>query len=854
MRANRRPGLTTAAFGTTPEIACLQADLAHAGRAPELDFLCSPAAAQPEKTAHTPAGEGAVGLDSKGRITYVNQAAETLTGWKADELLGRAQHEVFHYPCHSPFEQDTPTAAAVCPACAAMPIGEACRSENELFARKDGSSFQADCTTTPVLENGVKAGAMLLFRDISERKRQEAWEKDKSSILSSITSHGTLEAILARITNAFARLNPGCAIALLRGPEVEPRSSRGRNPDRSFELIASAGLPDTFRENLGLVDCPRDPDSPCEPPSKPSPKAAYPSDAGASSNAVEKTGNMARPWSESSLCAHAAALRHEVLANDADSSNGDHAHPAQVKGWSELFAAGFHACLAVPLLSHEGVTLGVAMFFASRSDWPRAQASVRGICDMATLAMEHHRLYRAVMLHSHHDHLTGLPNRLLLEDRLERAILHARRYGTQLAVGCVDIDHFKQINDILGHATGDSVLREVSRLLRESLRDIDTVARQGGDEFLFILPDLKSEAEADTICERILSVLRQPLYIGDQTVLLTASLGRTVYPLNLENASDLLQHADIALHTAKGDGRDRMVAFSYALGERHRRDIELQRELRHALEQNQFYLHYQPLYDGSRKLKGFEALLRWTHPRLGEIGPGEFIPLAERSGLIVPIGGWVLGEACRQGQEWSQLSDSPVKIFVNVSGVQLAQPNFAETIAGALNKTGLACNLLNLEITETCIVADTHAASSKLRQLRDLGIRISIDDFGCGHSTFSYLQQLPIDTLKIDRSFITCLDGTEKKSAIVRAIVALAEELGLETIAEGVETGLQFDALQTTHCDLFQGFLLARPLSAYAARLVVLDHAQNGVIDAQPAGRVDAKMAVARAQGAMRGK
>jgi diguanylate cyclase (GGDEF)-like protein len=816
MRANRRPDPPSAALRMTPEIACLQSETAHGVHALDFELPRFPARTPEVAITHpyplAAAGEAALGLDKQGRVTFVNAMAETLTGWKAAEFIGRTVHDMVH-PSLQPLQplqnavrsgNDTRESGAAvpprqsCAACLALPIGEARRCENQTFWKKDGTSFTADCTSTLSLLDGQVLGSVLLFRDVTSQKRQEAWEKDKGSILAVITAHEDLAETLHLIASAFTRVAPGWSIALLTSPERGGARRPAHQFAQSLELAASCGAL-RFR--------------------RPIPTEAF-------TEAVEtKHPPSHAPWPEPSLCRRAVEAGQRLFATRAVNE------PAlREPVWSELAHPGCAACLAVPLLSHEGVTLGVAAFLAESLPQEEGMDPVldeicNGVCNLARLAIEYQQLHQEVLRQSHHDHLTGLPNRLLLEDRLERAILHARRYGTQLAVACIDLDHFKQINDMLGHGTGDAVLREVSRLMRESLRDIDTVARQGGDEFLVILPDLKSELEADTICDRILAVLRQPLVIDGQTVTLTASLGRTVYPLHLENASELLKHADIALHTAKCAGRDRMVAFSYDLGERHRRDIELQRELRHALEHKQFHLHYQPLYSSARDLKGFEALLRWTHPRLGEISPGEFIPLAEKSGLIIPIGGWVLHEACRQAQEWSRLSVSPVKMFVNVSGVQLGQPNFAETISAALASTGLACDLLNLEITETCIVADTKTASSKLRQLRELGIRISIDDFGCGHSTFSYLQQLPIDTLKIDRSFITCLDGTEKNSAIVRAIVALAEELGLETIAEGVETGLQFNALQSTHCDLFQGFLLARPLSAYAARLVVLEQA-----------------------------
>jgi diguanylate cyclase (GGDEF)-like protein len=412
-------------------------------------------------------------------------------------------------------------------------------------------------------------------------------------------------------------------------------------------------------------------------------------------------------------------------------------------------------------------------------------------------------------------------NRLLLEDRLNQALANAKRHGTCLAVCYIDLDEFKHINDTLGHSAGDALLRHVATVLQSSLREIDTVARQGGDEFILLLPDLTGPSEAEDICERVLTGLRQPVVIDHQTLVPAASIGMSLYPSPAETASGLLQHADLALYTAKRAGRDRMQRFDSALGEQMQQRITLERELRFALAREQLTIEYQPLYSAEMKLEGFEALLRWSHPTLGRIDPGLFVPIAEQSGFIVPIGEWVLREACQQALEWNLRSPHPIRVFVNVSGVQLGLASFPSAVSEALAQTGLEASLLEIEITEGWIISDPETATPKLQALRALGVRISIDDFGSGHASFTYLQQLPIDTVKIDRSFVSCLNGTTKQSAIVRAIIALAEELGLCTVAEGIETMPQLNELLTTQCELFQGFLFSKPLHSASASLLL---------------------------------
>jgi len=728
-------------------------------------------------------GEGLYVLDAEGVTTFVNPAAESMLGWQRGELIGKPQHVTIHHSrvdgSHYP--------QAECPIHLALLEGNAHHSDTEVFWRKDGTAFPVAYTATPIFQDKRVLGATVIFRDISRRMRRDRWEKNKNAIFLAITGNSELDTTLELIANAFAELFPSCAIA------IATRTSG------TLRLAAHAGISGALRLALASV---------------------HTSD-------------------ESYACGRAAALRMEVLSTRArpakngsslESDPPEHAQPGQVQPAQaqltchELEESNFASCLAVPLLSSACEILGVVSFFNADhhpSD-RQVMASVNGVCDLARLAIEHQKLYAELVRQSQHDHLTGLPNRLLLEDRLERAIIQARRHGNQVAVCYIDLDHFKQINDTLGHGAGDLVLQHVTGLLQDSLREIDTVARQGGDEFILILPEIKSEAEADEICERIMARLREPVTIGKQVITLSASIGRCTFPASGKTTTALLQNADIALYAAKRSGRDQVRSFDPSLGERIQRRIEMQRELRNALEREQFHLVYQPLYTMDARLKGFEALLRWEHPSLGAIGPDEFIPLAEESGLIVPMGEWVLNEACRQARAWNETAPHAIKIYVNVSGVQLGQADFTDTVARALAGSGLPPNLLDLEITETCIIADTQAASVRLTELRRLGIQISIDDFGCGHSSFNYLQQLPIDSVKIDRSFIACLDGTEKKSAIVRTIVALAAELGLDTVAEGVETGAQFEELQSTQCGSVQGFLLSRPLSSRVAGELIL--------------------------------
>jgi diguanylate cyclase (GGDEF)-like protein/PAS domain S-box-containing protein len=428
-----------------------------------------------------------------------------------------------------------------------------------------------------------------------------------------------------------------------------------------------------------------------------------------------------------------------------------------------------------------------------------------------------------------HDSLTGLANRALFHNRVEHAIHRAARTGTDPAVLYLDLDGFKHVNDSLGHGAGDVLLREVARRLRGAVRPGDTVARLGGDEFgVLIEESARPGAEAEVVAERILRTLATPVDVGARTVRVTASIGIAVGDAD-RSRSALLRNADIAMYRAKATGKDRAVRYEPAMRVEAVERVRLETDLYTALERNEFHLVYQPVVElESERVVGFEALLRWQHPTLGVICPDRFIPIAEETGLIVPIGAWVLAEACRTGARWQRRdSGRPLHMSVNVSGRQLASAELVGDVARALRQADFDPALLVLEMTETSLVQDPAAAAGRLHRLRALGVRLAVDDFGTGYSSLSYLRQFPVDILKIDRSFIDTIDEPGKVPPIVRGLLELSRTLGLETVAEGIELELQRDQLRDAHCELGQGFLFARPLSAAEAEALLTEQAED---------------------------
>lgn len=412
-----------------------------------------------------------------------------------------------------------------------------------------------------------------------------------------------------------------------------------------------------------------------------------------------------------------------------------------------------------------------------------------------------------------HDALTGLPNRALFLDRLHQAKARIPRHGGVFAVMLLDLDHFKKVNDSLGHPAGDDLLRQVAERLRGVLRAEDTVARLGGDEFVILTQDLQDNGDAALIAEKIVQSLAAPFLLGGREVVIGASLGIALYPLDADACDDLLRNADIALYKAKEDGRNTFRFYSRAMDEEAQARLGLEQGLRHAIEKGEFVLHYQPQMTRPGRLLGAEVLLRWRHD--GQwIPPDRFIPLAEETGLINPIGEWVLRTACMQAARWKQEGLLLDRLAINVSARQFHQPDFIDRLKRILEETGWPASRLELEITESTLMDAPEASARALQAIDALGARLAVDDFGTGYSSLAYLKHFHIDTLKIDRSFIRDLPDDENNAAIVEAIIAMARSLALETVAEGVETEAQRAWLVDRRCHVFQGWLFSKPLPA----------------------------------------
>jgi diguanylate cyclase (GGDEF)-like protein len=413
-----------------------------------------------------------------------------------------------------------------------------------------------------------------------------------------------------------------------------------------------------------------------------------------------------------------------------------------------------------------------------------------------------------------HDTLTGLPNRTLLADRIDQAMSRVREDGGCFALMFIDLDGFKPVNDAFGHHMGDLLLREVAVRLREDLRSQDTLARIGGDEFV-LLVQLSEQNDALNLAARQVGLIARAFRVAEHDLHISASVGIALYPGNGLSAHELLMNADAAMYHAKGAGKNGYSFFDASMNSNARKQLQLLQDLRNAVERQEFSLHYQPKFDAANgRPVGAEALLRWEHPTQGMLLPDKFIEMAEKTGLIIPIGEWVLNEACRQMREWYVLGYTDWRIAVNLSAIQFCHVGLVQSVAKALATHHLPPNSLTLEITETTAMSDADASMTVLQELSEMGVDLSIDDFGTGYSSLMYLKRLPANELKIDRGFVRDLEHDSDDAAIVSAIVALGQALGLRIVAEGVETGVQQDFLTQLGCDSLQGYLLGHPLPA----------------------------------------
>jgi diguanylate cyclase (GGDEF)-like protein len=428
-----------------------------------------------------------------------------------------------------------------------------------------------------------------------------------------------------------------------------------------------------------------------------------------------------------------------------------------------------------------------------------------------------------------HDSLTGLPNRTLILDRIEQMLVRSRRNQSPVAALFVDLDNFKSINDTLGHAAGDELLQAVAARLDGAVRATDTLGRLGGDEFIVIAEELSLAAGPELIADRLLEALKQPFTLGEgddaTTVNVTASVG--IAAGDRLAAGDLLRDADIAMYRAKWDGRNRHALFEAGMQDTVQRRMELEMDLRVALENDEFLLVYQPTFDlRDMSPTGVEALIRWDSPTRGVVQPDDFIPLLEETGLITEIGKWVLEQACHQGAAWRE-AGYPIGMAVNVSARQLDTDVFVTNVRDALSRSGLEPSALTLELTETTLMRDADETARRLTTIKGLGVRIAIDDFGTGYSSLAHLQKFPVDALKIDRSFISGLNDNQEGETLLHTLVQLGKALSIETLAEGIEQTQELTLLQGEQCDSGQGFLFARPLDVAATETFLRDWAEN---------------------------
>ncbi|HEV3037401.1 MAG TPA: EAL domain-containing protein [Candidatus Angelobacter sp.] len=629
----------------------------------------------------------------------------------------------------------------------------------EQYQRKDAAVFDMELSLRTITWTGKPAG-LLLANDITERKRTEQMETDRRHFLESITQNQALEDNLQQLVRILENQVQGalCSVLLLKlGRPCHVAASTfskdmllGLEAFRSDEIAGALGAGPDYKELVFVEDF-----------------------------SVSCTNRELRDW-----------------------------------------AAAFNlkSCWFAPVMKSGGHIEGlIVVFFRElRQATPQERNRLQVASGMAAIAIEHRRLTDRLAYQAQHDALTGLPNRFLLEDRLQQAVAYANRHQSGLAVLLLDLDGFKYINDTLGHQAGDQVLIEVSRRLRNVIRQADTLARLGGDEFCIVATDVDKHADAIRVAQTCLDSLRKPMLIAERDYSISASIGISYYPEHGSEAEILQQHADTAMYHAKFNGKNGIQLFTSEINEQLRERLDLIGDLRQALDRGEFHLEYQPQFLADGELVGFEALVRWDHPARGPISPTQFIPIAEETGLVVPIGRWVLDRACQQLATWRRAGYERLRVAVNVSTLQFERQDWIQTISDVLQASGLPPSAVELELTETVVMKNCKHAAERLRQLRDLGISSAIDDFGTGYSSLMYLQNLPIDTLKIDQSFVRNLNpllpGETGNGAIVRAIVALAQQLGLRVVAEGVETAEELDLLRRLGCDLMQGYFFAKPM------------------------------------------
>lgn len=491
---------------------------------------------------------------------------------------------------------------------------------------------------------------------------------------------------------------------------------------------------------------------------------------------------------------------------------GEHSCEAVAQLWKQLLVDRRGAQVTVENRTRDGRTIVCEWFYTPLTD---PQGKVSSVITLAQDVTASRQAQERLNYLAYHDELTGLPNRALFSDRLSQAMIEARRQGRCVAVLLLDIDNFKLVNDTMGHDAGNALLRDIGKRLSNCVRDGDSVARFGGDEFGLVLADMADPRDAMKVAQKIFDALAQAFSLESREFFIAASIGITIYPNDSDELDGLMKNADSAMYHAKARGRNNFQFYSADLTARARSRLAMETNLRHALERNEFRLHFQPKFSlATGAISGAEALVRWHSAELGMVQPNQFISVAEESGLILPIGEWVLRSACEQMQRWRAAGLPAITLAVNISSKQFGNGRLVDMVSGVLVSSSFDPALLEIEITESLLMDGSAAVIAELTRLKELGISISVDDFGTGYSSLSYLKRFPVDTIKIDRSFVSGLPDDQDDAAIVRAIIAMSNSLRMRVIAEGVETRAQMQFLSVEGCQEIQGYYCGRPVDA----------------------------------------
>jgi diguanylate cyclase (GGDEF)-like protein/PAS domain S-box-containing protein len=775
--------------------------------------------------------------DREGRIEFVNASASSLLGYDEQYLIGKRIDDLL----------------ATERALSSKLHRRSARNDEYVFATASGEQLDLTLSISPVIHDGEPAGAVIIGRDVRERKRSEREVMQAVTLLQS-TLDSTADGILVvadrgRILSYNERFleiwripatvmssgdNVGamqCIVNQLAKPAgfVASFQSGSAQPEReSFDLLE---LNDGRRVERYSIARPLDGGETIRVWSFRDVTARFTAEA-----ALRESEIRYRLLFEQNAAGVCVSGLDGVIADcNATFATMIGAPPSRIVGrsMSDLYANVSEADELIALLRSAG-TLNSVEIELRRDDgrtlWVLENLVLVGDGDAAEIhativdISDRKRAEEQIEFHAYHDVLTHLPNRKLFTDRLRHSITRAKRTSKPIAVMFIDIDHFKTINDTLGHTAGDVLLLEMARRLRDCVREDDTVARLGGDEFTIILSDLRHDEDAVGIARKILATVQEPLSIGDAPITVTASIGIALYPVDGVEPESLLRNADHAMYRAKEEGRNTYQLCTDEMKLRAVERLAVETRLRSAVREEQLLLLYQPqvsLVTG--RMIGVEALVRWNDPVRGIVEPESFIPIAEETRLILPLGEWVLKTACHQAKEWDKLGMGHLRVSVNLSARQFLQHDLVEMVKRAIDEAGLQPSQLELEITETTAMLNADVSVEVLRALRELGVGISIDDFGMGYSSLNYLKRFPLTAVKIDRAFVRDLGGEGGDGAIIGAVIGMARSLRLRVIAEGVETAEQFAFLRNRECDEAQGFYFSRPVSPEEVTRMMLE-------------------------------